>query len=118
MTWAEPSAKKNKLKLYPLGGLGEIGLNMMVLECRDRIVIIDAGVMFPDSDMLGVDLVIPDPAPLLDKKDRIEGIVLTHGHEDHIGALPFVLPLLDHPPVYGSSFSLALVQEKLKEQRI
>ena len=117
-TWAEPSAKKDKLKLYPLGGLGEIGLNMMVLECRDRIVVIDCGVMFPDSEMLGVDLVIPDPAPLLDKANRIEAVVLTHGHEDHIGALPFILPLLDNPPVYGSSFTLALVQEKLNEHGI
>ncbi len=118
MTWAEPSSKKDKLRLYPLGGLGEIGLNMTVLECRDKIVIIDCGVMFPDSDMLGVDLVIPDPAPLLDRLERIEAVVLTHGHEDHIGALPFILPLIENPPVYGSSFTLALVQEKLNEHQI
>ena len=118
MTWAEPSSKKDKLRLYPLGGLGEIGLNMTVLECRDKIVIIDCGVMFPDSEMLGVDLVIPDPAPLLDRLERIEAVVLTHGHEDHIGALPFILPLIENPPVYGSSFTLALVQEKLNEHRI
>ena len=118
MTWAESKKQKDRLSLYPLGGLGEIGLNMMVLECRERIVIIDAGVMFPDSEMLGVDLVIPDPAPLLDQVDKIEGIVLTHGHEDHIGALPFILPMLGHPPVYGSSFTLALVQEKLNEHGV
>lgn len=118
MTWAEPRSKRDRLKLYPLGGLGEIGLNMMVLECRDRILIIDAGVMFPEDEMFGVDLVIPDATSLLDQAHKIEAVVITHGHEDHIGALPFLLPSLGGPPVYGSSFSLALIREKLAEHKL
>ncbi|MBW1712296.1 MAG: ribonuclease J [Deltaproteobacteria bacterium] len=118
MSWAEPSPKADELKITPLGGLGEIGLNMMVLECRNRLLVIDAGVMFPDEEMLGVDLVIPDASFLSGQADKIEAVVVTHGHEDHIGALPFLLPGLGHPPVYGSAFSLALVQEKLKEHSI
>jgi ribonuclease J len=102
------------LSIIPLGGVGEIGLNMTVLECGDDVLVIDAGLMFPDAEMLGVDIVIPDFTYLLENRDRIRGLVLTHGHEDHIGALPFLLRDLD-VIVYGTRLTLGLVREKLKE---
>jgi ribonuclease J len=101
----------NALKIIPLGGLGEIGLNMMVVEYLDALMIIDAGIMFPEDYMLGVDIVIPETAYLNDKKDMVKGIVLTHGHEDHIGALPYVARELN-VPIYGTSFTLELVRHK------
>ncbi len=103
------------IKCIPLGGLGEIGRNMMVLECGEDIVIVDVGVMFPENEMLGVDLVIPDVSYLLDKTHNIRGIVITHGHEDHTGALPYVLPQLNYPPVWGTPLTLGLVTGKLRE---
>jgi ribonuclease J len=102
------------LKIIPLGGLGEIGLNMMVFEYEDTIVLVDAGVMFPEDYMLGIDMVIPDIAYLRKRTQDVAAIVLTHGHEDHIGALPFVLPEIN-APIYGTRLTLALVTEKLKE---
>jgi ribonuclease J len=108
-------AKENGgLKIVPLGGLGEIGLNMMVLEYGDDIVIIDCGLMFPEPHMLGIDLVIPDISCLREKSEKIRAILLTHGHEDHIGALPFVLEDIS-PPIYGTALTLGFVREKLKE---
>ncbi len=102
------------LKIIPLGGLGEIGLNMMVLEYDDYILIIDAGLMFPEDYMPGINLVIPDFQYLREQKDKVKAIVLTHGHEDHIGAMPFLLK--EFPiPVYGTEFTLELLKEKLKE---
>jgi len=102
------------LKIIPLGGLGEIGLNMMVIQYGSHMVIIDAGLMFPDDYMLGVDLVIPDFTYLRENKEKIEAVVLTHGHEDHIGAMPFLLK--EFPvPVFGTGFTLDLLREKLKE---
>jgi ribonuclease J len=102
------------LKIIPLGGLGEIGLNMTVYEHGDDIIVVDCGLMFPEPGMLGIDLVIPDVSYLRDNRHKIRGILLTHGHEDHIGALPFVLP--DLPvPVYGTALTLGFVREKLKE---
>ncbi len=118
MTWAQPSRLPDSLKLIPLGGLNEVGLNMLALECRDRVIIIDAGLMFPNEEMLGVDLVVPDCAHLSAQAEKIGAIILTHGHEDHIGALPFVLERLNNPPIYGSAFTLALVAEKLREHGI
>ena len=103
--------------IIPLGGLGEIGLNMLLLQYQDHILVIDAGLMFPEDTMLGVDIVIPDFSYLLKNREHIRAIILTHGHEDHIGALPFLLKELA-VPVYGSRFTLELVKEKLKEHRL
>ena len=100
--------------MIPLGGLGEIGSNMMVLEIDDDLFIIDAGLMFPEEYMLGIDFVIPDFAWLREKKDKLRAIILTHGHEDHTGALPFLLREFN-APVYGTPFTLALVERKLAE---
>ena len=112
--------KKNrgpKLRIIPLGGLGEIGKNMTVYEYEDDIIVVDIGSIFPAEDMPGVDLVIPDITYLIKNKDRIRGYAITHGHEDHIGASPYVLR--DVPaPVYGTRLTLALVENKLKEFRL
>jgi ribonuclease J len=107
---------KQKLKIIPLGGLGEIGKNMMAIEFANDIVIIDAGLMFPEEDMLGVDLVIPDISYLLERREKLRGIIITHGHEDHIGALPYILPELN-VPVYGTKLTQGLVSIKLKEHK-
>ena len=105
---------KAKLKLIPLGGLQEIGKNMLVVEYKNTIIVIDCGLMFPDEGMLGIDLVIPDISYLLKNKDKVKGIMLTHGHEDHIGALPYVLRQIN-VPLYGTKLTLGLVENKLKE---
>ena len=109
-----PTTNDLALSIIPLGGVGEIGLNMTVLECGDDIIVVDAGLMFPDAEMLGVDIVIPDFTYLIDNKDRIRGVVLTHAHEDHIGALPFLLREIK-VPIYGTRLTLGFVREKLKE---
>ena len=106
------------IRLIPLGGLGEVGKNMMVVEYGDDIIIIDAGLMFPDDEMFGVDLVIPDTSYLSDKKQRIRGIFITHGHEDHIGALAYVLPVLDFPPIFATRLTQGLISVKLKEHKL
>jgi len=110
-------AKEPKLSLIPLGGLGEIGKNMMVVRYGENILLIDCGLMFPEEEMLGIDIVIPDIAYLLENREFVRGIVLTHGHEDHIGALPYVLRQLN-VPVYGTKLTLGLLQGKLKEQNL
>jgi len=105
---------KPRLRLIPLGGLNEIGKNMMIMEYEDDIIIIDAGLMFPGEEMLGIDLVIPDINYLLDKREKIKGIVITHGHEDHVGALPYLLPQLN-VPIYATKLTKGLISVKLKE---
>ncbi|MBW2193399.1 MAG: ribonuclease J, partial [Deltaproteobacteria bacterium] len=102
------------LRIIPLGGLGEIGLNMMVFEYRDTLFVVDAGLMFPEDYMLGVDIVIPRMDYLKEKRSNIAGIVLTHAHEDHIGALPYLLKEIN-VPVYGTSFTLGVLRYKLEE---
>ena len=106
--------EKAKVKIIPLGGVNEIGKNLTAIEYKNDIVVIDCGLKFPDEDMFGIDLVIPDVSYLLKNKDKISGIFLTHGHEDHIGALPYVLKQLN-VPVYGTKLTLGIVQSKLKE---
>ena len=108
------SKGQQKLQIIPLGGLGEIGKNMTVIRVDDEILVIDAGLMFPEEDMLGVDLVIPDITYLLENADKIKAIVLTHGHEDHIGALPYVLKHIN-VPVYGTRLTLGILEGRLKE---
>ena len=105
------------LLIIPLGGLGEIGLNMTVFQYGDDLIVVDAGLMFPEEDMLGVDFVIPDFSYILENREKVRGIVITHGHEDHTGALPFLLKEIN-VPVYGAPLSIALVKEKLKEHNI
>ena len=105
-----------KLRVIPLGGLGEIGKNMLALEYGDDIIVIDCGVQFPEEGMLGVDLIIPDVTYLAERADRVRGILITHGHEDHIGALPFVLPQLP-APVFAPRLAHGLIAAKLKERR-
>jgi ribonuclease J len=106
------------VRLIPLGGLGEIGKNAMVVECEQDIVLVDAGLMFPEDDMLGVDAVIPDITYLLEHRDRLRGIVITHGHEDHVGALPYLLPELGFPTVYATRLTHGLITVKLREHRL
>src|SRR5436305_1511589 len=107
----------HKLHLVPLGGLGEFGMNCMAVRYGDDIIVIDAGLMFPESELLGVDIVVPDITYLLQNRDKVRGIVLTHGHEDHIGGLPWVLSEL-RVPVFGTEFTLALVENKLEEHKL
>ncbi len=105
---------EDKLWIIPLGGLGEIGLNMMALHYGDDIIVIDAGLMFPDEEMLGVDIVVPDVTYLKENQARIKGLILTHGHEDHVGALPYLLKQLN-PPIFGTQLTLGLIEGKLRE---
>ena len=107
------------LRVLPLGGLGEIGKNMTVVEYGGRIVVVDTGLMFPKPDQMGIDLVLPDFTYLRERADDIEAIVLTHGHEDHVGALPFVLREIDStPPIYGGPLTAAMVRSKLDEHKL
>ncbi len=108
---------ENLLSVIPLGGLEEIGMNMTVMEYGDDMIIIDAGLMFPKEDMLGIDFVIPDFSYVLDNREKLRGILLTHGHEDHTGALPFLLKQIN-VPVYGTPLTIGMVKEKLREHKL
>ena len=110
-------AEASKIRIIPLGGVEEIGKNIYVIEYGKDIIVVDCGSIFPKEDMLGIDLVIPDVSYLVENKDRIRGYVITHGHEDHIGALPYVLPQAP-APVYGTKLTLALIDIKLREHRV
>ncbi len=110
-------SNKDSIKVIPLGGLGEIGKNITAFEYENEIVIIDCGISFPDEEMYGVDLVIPDITYLLNNKDKVKAIFLTHGHEDHIGSLPYILQQLNRP-VYGTALTLGIVENKLKEHNM
>jgi ribonuclease J len=109
---------EQKIRVVPLGGVGEVGRNMWVMEYGNEIVILDCGVMFPEADMLGVDLVLPDITYLRERTDNIKGILLTHGHEDHVGAVPHLIEELGFPPVFGTPLTLGIVSGKLKEHRL
>src|SRR5437879_1087177 len=107
----------SRLRYVPLGGLGEVGINMWALEWGNKLLVVDAGLMFPQEDMLGIDLVLPDISYLLAKGKEVMGIFLTHGHEDHIGGLPYALKKLN-APVFGTRLTLGLLKPKLREHRM
>src|SRR5438477_13165832 len=109
-------ADKN-LQIIPLGGLGEFGMNCMAVRYGDDIIVLDAGMMFPDAELLGVDIVTPDFTYLEQNAAKVRALVLTHGHEDHIGGVPFLLGILNLP-VYGTEFTLALVERRLEEHEL
>src|SRR6202008_3769669 len=106
-----------KLQIIPLGGLGEFGMNSMAIRYGEDIIVVDAGMMFPDDELLGVDIVTPDFAYLEQNAAHVRGLVLTHGHEDHIGGIPFLLGQVNMP-IYGTPFTLALVERRLEEHQL
>ena len=107
----QPKEAAVPIHIYPLGGLGEVGKNMTVYECCGDMIIVDCGLVFPDSDMFGVDLVIPDFTFVVQNKDRIKGLLITHGHEDHIGSIPYLLQKFDLP-IYGTRLTCGLIKNK------
>lgn len=112
-----PKAKilKGKLKIIPLGGLNEVGKNMTAIEYEDDIMILDMGFEFPGEDMLGIDYVIPDVTYLEENKKRIRGVVISHGHLDHTGGIPYILPKLDFPPIYSAKLTIGLIKKRIEE---
>src|ERR1051326_8453497 len=106
-----------RLQIVPLGGLGEFGMTCMAVPWGEDLIVIDAGLMFPEAELLGVDIVVPDISYLIENRQRVRGIILTHGHEDHIGALPWMLSELK-VPVWGTEFTLAYVEDKLDEREL
>ena len=107
----------SNLKIIPLGGLEQIGMNITAFEYEDSIIVVDCGLSFPADDMLGIDLVIPDISYLLENKDKVKGFVFTHGHEDHIGALPYILKQMN-VPLYATRLTMGLIENKLKEHNL
>src|SRR3970040_3148240 len=108
---------KKTLRIVPLGGLGEIGKNMMTVEYGDNILVIDTGIMFPENDMLGIDYIIPDFNYLLQKRDKVRGIIVTHGHEDHTGAIRHVIEEFN-APIYATPLTRGLLEVKLREAKL
>jgi len=106
--------EKEAVSIISLGGRGEIGKNMILIEDEEDIIILDAGILFPDEDKYGIELIMPDISYLLEKKEKVRGIVFSHGHEDHIGAIPFLMKLFN-PPLYGTDLTMGLIENKLKE---
>lgn len=115
---APPKYRKGSMRITPLGGLGEIGRNMNVVEYNGHLLLIDCGVLFPEEEQPGVDLILPDFSYIKDRMDQVEALVLTHGHEDHIGGVPYLLKLRPDIPLIGSKLTLAFVEAKCKEHRI
>ena len=113
-----PALARGTLRIIPIGGLGEIGRNMTIFEIDGKILVVDCGVLFPEEHQPGVDLILPDFSPIRDRLDDVVAVVLTHGHEDHIGAVPYLLKLRQDIPLIGSNLTLALIEAKLKEHRI
>ena len=107
------NVNNSKLRIIPLGGLEQIGMNITAFEFEDSIVVVDCGLAFPEDDMLGIDLVIPDVTYLKQNIDKVKGFVITHGHEDHIGALPYILKDIN-VPVYSTKLTISLIEGKLK----
>ena len=114
---ANKGVSNEKIKIIPLGGLEHIGMNITCIEYEDSIIVIDCGLSFPDEDMLGIDLVIPDVTYLKDNIEKVKGFVITHGHEDHIGALPYVLQSVN-APVYATKLTMGIIEHKLKEHNM
>ena len=110
----QPKEAATPIHIYPLGGLGEVGKNMTVYECNGDMIIVDCGLVFPDSEMFGVDMVIPDFTFVVQNKDKIKGLLITHGHEDHIGSIPYLLQKISLP-VYGTRLTCGLIKNKLEE---
>ena len=110
----QPKEAAVPIHIYPLGGLGEVGKNMTVYECNGDMIIVDCGLVFPDSEMYGVDMVIPDFTFVVQNKDKIKGLLITHGHEDHIGSIPYLLQKFDLP-IYGTRLTCGLIRNKLEE---
>ncbi|HOV43920.1 MAG TPA: ribonuclease J, partial [Syntrophothermus lipocalidus] len=104
----------DRIYVIPLGGLGEIGKNMMLVRYQDNIVVIDAGLMFPEEELLGIDIVIPDMTYLFENRDKVKAVLVTHGHEDHVGALPYLLREID-VPIYGTKLTIGIIEAKLRE---
>ena len=114
---ARTKQPKSTLRIIPLGGIGEVGKNMTVIEYGDSMIVVDCGLIFPEHDLLGIDYVIPDITYLENNSKKLKGFFITHGHEDHIGALPYVIPKFD-VPIYGTRLTLALIDIKFQEHRL